>query len=53
MINLENVQALVRMAYLPHASEAFGEPGARAITALLDAVKLIYCAIRPKVWAGR
>jgi hypothetical protein len=26
LINLENVQTLVRMAYLPHASEAFGEP---------------------------
>jgi hypothetical protein len=30
------------MAYLPHASEAFGEKGAHVITTLLDAVKLIY-----------
>jgi hypothetical protein len=29
------------MAYLPHAREAFGEPGTRAITSLLDTVKLI------------
>lgn len=48
MINLENVQALVRMAYLPHASDAFGEKGARAITRLLDAVKLIFQRFPPE-----
>lgn len=52
MINLENVQALVRMAYLPHASEAFGEQGARAITTLLDAVKLIYQRYPPESLRG-
>lgn len=48
LINLENVQALVRMAYLPHASDAFGEQGTRAITTLLDAVKLIYQRYPPE-----
>lgn len=52
LINLENVQALVRMAYLPHASEAFGEPGAHAITTLLDAVKLVYQRCPPESLRG-
>lgn len=52
MINLESVQALVRMAYLPHASDAFGEQGARAITTLLDAVKLIYQRYPPESLRG-
>ena len=52
MINLENVQALVKMAYLPHASDAFGEKGARAITMLLDAVKLIFQRFPPERLQG-
>jgi len=52
LFNLENVQALVRMAYLPHASDAFGEQGTRAITALLDAVKLIYQRYPPESLRG-
>lgn len=52
MINLENVQALVRMAYLPHASDAFGDQGARAIATLLDAVKLIYQRYPPESLRG-
>jgi len=36
------------MAYLPHASDAFGEKGARAITRLLDAVKLIFQRFPPE-----
>lgn len=52
MINLENVQALVRMAYLSHASDAFGEQGARAIAKLLDSVKLIYQRYPPESLRG-
>lgn len=52
MINYENVQTLVRMAYLPHASDAFGEQGARAITTLLDSVKLIYQRCPPEGLRG-
>ncbi|WP_428481225.1 hypothetical protein [Pyruvatibacter mobilis] len=52
MINLENVQALVRMAYLPHASDAFGDKGRSAITTLLDAVKLIYQRCPPEGLRG-
>lgn len=52
MINLENVQALVRMAYLPHASDAFGEWGGRAITTLLDGVKLLYQRCPPESLRG-
>lgn len=40
------------MAYLPHASEAFGDQGARAITTLLDAVKLIYQRFPPESVRG-
>lgn len=52
MINLENVQALVKMAYLPHASDAFGDDGARAIAKLLDAVKLIFQRYPPESLRG-
>jgi len=40
------------MAYLPHASDAFGDPGAHAITTLLDAVKLIYQRYPPESLRG-
>lgn len=50
MIDTENVQALVKMAYLPHASEAFGEKGTRGITALLDAVRLIFQRFPQRHW---
>jgi hypothetical protein len=52
LINLENVQALANKAYLPHAREAFGDKGAHAITALLDAVKLIYRRCPPESLCG-
>jgi len=52
LINLENVQDLVKMAYLPHASDAFGDQGTRAITTLLDAVKLIYQRYPPESLRG-
>lgn len=52
MINLANVQALMTAAYVPHASEAFGEPGVQAITELLDAVKLIYQRCPPELLRG-
>lgn len=52
MINLETVQALVRMAYLPHVSEAFGDRGAQVITTLLDAVRLIYQRYPPESLRG-
>jgi len=52
LINIENVQNLVRMAYLPHASDAFGQQGASAITKLLDAVKLIYQRFPPESLRG-
>lgn len=40
------------MAYLPHASDAFGEKGAHGITALLDAVKLIFQRFPPESLPG-
>lgn len=52
LISIENVQALVKMAYLPHASDAFGEKGAHSITVLLDAVKLIYQRCPPEDLKG-
>lgn len=52
MINFESVQALARMAYLPHANEAFGDSGTRAITTLLDAIKLIYQRFPPESIRG-
>ncbi|MFE0015965.1 hypothetical protein ACFWXH_14040 [Mesorhizobium sp. NPDC059054] len=52
MINLENIQTLVRMAYLPHAREAFGDQGARAITTLLDSVRLIFQRFPPESLRG-
>lgn len=52
LFNLETVQALARMAYLQHAREAFGEPGARAITTLLDTVKLIFQRCPPESLRG-
>ncbi|SDD60176.1 hypothetical protein [Rhodospira trueperi] len=52
LINIENVQNLVEMAYLPHATDAFGEQGARAITTLLDSVKLIYQRYPPESLRG-
>jgi len=52
LINQKNVQALVQMAYLPHARDAFGDQGTRAITTLLDAVKLIYQRYPPETLRG-
>lgn len=52
LINLDNVQALAKMAYLSHASDAFGDKGAGAITTLLDAVKLIYQRYPPESLRG-
>lgn len=52
MINLENVKALAKMAYLPHASEAFGDHGTSAIATLLDTVRLIYQRYPPECLRG-
>lgn len=52
LINFESVQTLVKMAYLPHASDAFGDQGALAITKLLDAVKLIFQRYPPESLRG-
>lgn len=52
MFTIENVQALVTKAYLSHAQSAFGEPGADAIKALLNSVKLIYQRCPPESLSG-
>jgi hypothetical protein len=52
LLNIENLQKLVKMAYLPHASDAFGEKGTYAIAALLDAVKLIFQRFPPESLQG-
>jgi hypothetical protein len=52
VINLENVQKIVSMAYLPHATDAFGDAGARSIVLLLDAVKLMFMRCPPESIVG-
>lgn len=46
--SVENVQALVRMAYVTHARDAFGLDGEQALTSLLDSVRLIFQRCPPE-----
>lgn len=50
--NIENIAGLASRAYLSNARKAFGDIGADAIKALLDAVKLIYQRCPPERLGG-
>jgi hypothetical protein len=48
MFDFANLQALLSMAYIRHAIDAFGAKGETGITTLLDTVRLIFQRIPPE-----
>jgi hypothetical protein len=52
VFDLENLKALVQLAYVPKVISAFGSEGEAAIKALLDAVRLLFQRVPPEAMQG-
>jgi hypothetical protein len=52
MFEIENLKTLVNLAYVPKVISAFGPAGEKAVTVLLDSVRLLFQRMPPEALQG-